>query len=332
MKNCRLVWGSLRLAQMMSYCFHFSWYTLLNFITIIAKLVVKQNNTALEMLWFYHQLKVCHCQLPWFTININCFKDYPECPNDITLSDTCSVIPSSLVHSLTRFTLEFYLWFCFWLPTCPRQVLEQQKLGSGWLHRRDLYIIKQFNFPHASTHPGVTTSSPTAKWGLLSSSESCTVLQNRQTRSLDAKAWQHSSLTLCERRTASKEQCRRGYNWYVQNLLSKLIRMITAMYVAQWQYELWVNARILHGKWVTRRTSKNYRTVKNNTTVEGCRFYSTHNCLPSQMNAKQHTGMKSAQTTTPIDTVRISNTRPVMLSAFSAVESPEISNKICLYV
>lgn len=171
--------------------------------------------------------------------------------------------------SVTHVQLYPHHWYTVWLgsllnSTCDfifgyqlSQISARAAKIGGWVvaQKIRMYIHKQFNFPHASTHPGLPHHHLihtlfSAKWGLLSSSESCTVLQNRQTRSLDAKAWQHSSLTLHECRTASKEQCRRGYNQYVQTLLTKLIRMIAAMYLAHWQYELGVNARILHGKWL----------------------------------------------------------------------------------
>ena len=52
----------------------------------------------------------------------------------------------------------------------------------------------------------------------------------------------------------------------------------------------------------------------------------TDKWLPSVQPANVIVAMKSAQISSAITSVRMSNTRPAILSALSPVESPEVSN------
>ena len=54
-------------------------------------------------------------------------------------------------------------------------------------------------------------TSPMLHWGQSNSGENCILLESRSTRSIIAKLPQHSSSTVCEFRTTSKECCKSGY-------------------------------------------------------------------------------------------------------------------------
>ena len=123
--------------------------------------------------------------------------------------------------------------------------LKHQKLGVG-SYTED--VLEWFNYPHASTHPrcevscqGVSNrpvSSPMLRWSQPDGGENCIVLESAPTHSLIANLLKHSSLVVCEFRTAGEERCKQGCTWLCAKPWCRMswrlkhIRIIAATYVS----------------------------------------------------------------------------------------------------